>query len=302
MKIKSIFYIIAFLILKIASHAQNFQYTKIQLGFEKKQVSISSICYKDGIFYLPSENCGSIFLIDKAGHSIGTRLIKTMANDFEIEGITVFKGSFFAVSEVAPTVFRINMSNSTLNKIQLPIILPSKTGDGGDGVEGIAANEKQNKLYLLLERKTEQARTYAVVYTFEIQMTEAGDSIELFEGRTDTILLESKSWRYSDIYFDNTASVLYLLKSKKGAYAIETIKADSNGYIIPTTRQVLITDALTTEANRWSGPDFNYSNNLEGLTMDNEGNLYIVSDNCVGKPTCREEDKAKTLFIKVSKH
>ena len=81
-----------------------------------------------------------------------------MPQEFEMEGITSYKDRLFLVSENIAAVYEVNNQTGVVKQIETSIPVPPKSKDG-DGMEGIAANETNNKFYLLRERNEDNKIT-----------------------------------------------------------------------------------------------------------------------------------------------
>jgi hypothetical protein len=222
--------------------------------------------------------------------------------DLQVEGATFYKGRFYIVSEDLPIIYNIDTSTWIANKVNIDILKLRPIGM--DGMEGIAANEQNEKLYILYERKCTDMKCEAYIFTCAIN---GPDQLSII--RIDTLPLANSKWRYSDIYYDSTKDRhrLLCLKSKPGDYSIDSMKVGSNG--IPDLKTFgtlsLISKKLNDTANYYYKED--YSNNLEGITADTEGNMYVVSDNKMGPTDCSKKavkangKDSKTLLLKINK-
>ena len=274
---------------------------KIALPAEmNKQVCISGLkSYKD-LLYFVSERCPSIFVFDPVNAVITKTINILVSQPFEMEGLTSYKERLYAISESIAAVYEINIQTGEVKTVTTSNILPPKS-KAGDGMEGIAANEKNNKFYLLRERNDNMSK--AEIYTYSIEKgNEKSPPILKFESMIE-LPLETPQWRYSDICVDIENSKLLCLKSySKGKFRqqfLESIDIDNAGNLIKETLKNIPVENFTNASNAFKTQQF--SMNLEGITVDNNGTIYIISDNTSGKASCELAAKEKTILLELKK-
>jgi uncharacterized protein YjiK len=200
------------------------------------QVCISGMKYFNGILCLVSERCPLIVLVNPQTMAVSGTINMLVPQEFEMEGITSYKDNLYLVSENIAAVYEVNSSTGNIKQIETSKPLPAKTKNG-DGMEGIAANEKNNKFYLLRERN--ESRTKAQIFSYNIKQSDADSSIKLDDEYMIELPLETDQWRYSDICYDSANSRLICLKShSKGKLRqlyIESISIDENGNLLVET-------------------------------------------------------------------
>ena len=166
-------------------------------------------------------------------------------------------------------------------------------------MEGIAANAKNGRFYLLRERNEE--RTASQIFTYVVKEMEGTISLEL--ETSIQFPLENSQWRYSDICYDEINSRLILLKSyskgKTRQQFIETLEISAEGKLLAETKKDLPVANFSSISNQYKNQD--YSMNLEGITQDAQGNFFIVSDNTSGKARCDEPAQEKTILLMLRK-
>ena len=132
--------------------AQSYTLENINLPAElNKQVCISGMKSYNGQLYFASERCPKIIVFDPIKEVISSTIDIQVPQTFEMEGMTSYKDKLYLVSENVAAVYEVTITTGAVKTIQTSITLPAKSKDG-DGMEGIAANEKNNKFYLLRER------------------------------------------------------------------------------------------------------------------------------------------------------
>ena len=146
--------------------------------------------------------------------------------------------------------------------------------------------------------------TKSQIYTFSIERGADSSSFTLKYESTTELPLENIQWRYSDICFDSAGSRLLCLKSySKGKLRqlyIESVDIDNKGHLIIETLKNFPVDSLSENAAVYKTQGF--STNLEGITVDNTGNIFIVSDNHSGKAQCDLPAKEKTILLQLKKN
>jgi len=275
--------------------------TQIPLPAEMdKQVCISGMVYDDRNLYFASERCPLIIVANPETGTI-TRMINIqVSQNFEMEGMTAYKDKLYMVSESVASVYEVDIKSGAIRIVQTSIPLPEKT-KSGDGMEGIAANKRDKKFYLLRERNEDLTKSQ--VYTFSI---EGGTGDALLTLKYESMIelpLENPQWRYSDICFDMDNSRLIFLKSySKGRLRkqfIEAIDIDSLGILHPESVKDIPVENFSTISNKYKEQD--YSMNLEGVTLDTKGNFYVVSDNTSGRAQCDAIAREKTILLELKK-
>ena len=274
---------------------------KISLPAEMdRQVCISGMKFYEGKLYFASERCTEIISADPTSGAI-TGIIKTQVpQEFEMEGLTSYKNKLDLVSENIVAVYEVDISSGITRIVSTSIPLPPKS-KSGDGMEGIAANETNNKFYILRER--DENMTHAQIYTFSIEPGAEDNSFSLKYESMIEMPLQTPQWRYSDICYDKEKDRLLCLKSfSKGKLRqqfIESIDIDKTGNLQVETLKNIPVENFSGISNEYKDQD--YSMNLEGITIDAAGNIYVISDNTSGKAQCELPAKEKTILLQLAK-
>ena len=265
-----------------------------------KQVCISGMKLYKGQLYLASERCPKIIVLDPSTATISNTISLQVPLEFEMEGMTSYKDKLYLVSENVAAVYEVTITTGEIKLIQTSNTLPAKSRDG-DGMEGIAANEKYNKFYLLRER--DDNMTHSQIFTFSAEPGNEHSPVILRYESTIELPLENPQWRYSDICVDSENSKLLCLKSySKGKLRqqfIESIDIDEYGELQATTLTNIPVENFSETSNKYKDQDF--SMNLEGITVNDYGTIYIVSDNTSGKASCELDAKEKTILLQLKK-
>jgi len=269
-------------------------------GELNKQVCISGLKSYNGQLYFASERCPKIIVFDPIKEVISSTIDIQVPQTFEMEGMTSYKDKLYVVSENVAAVYEVTIATGAVKTIQTSITLPAKSKDG-DGMEGIAANEKNNKFYLLRERDDDMS--HSQIYTFSVEPGNESSPIILKNESMIELPLENPQWRYSDICVDMANSRLLCLKSyAKGKFRqqyLEAMDIDANGKLLPETLKNIPVENFTDASNAFKTQD--YSMNLEGVTVDSNGTIYIISDNTSGKANCDMVAKEKTILLQLKK-
>lgn len=263
-----------------------------------KQVCISGMKYMDGKLYFASERCPVIFAADPATGAITNTININVPQMYEMEGLTSYKNKLYAVSENTVAVYEINPADGATQQLQTSQPLPPKSKNG-DGMEGIAANETSNKFYILRERNEEM--TFAQIWTFSVEPGSDDNSFSLKYESMIELPLINPQWRYSDICYDQENDRLLCLKSySKGKLRqqfIEAIEIDKSGNLKKETLKDLNVEKFSEISNEYKDQD--YSMNLEGITVEKDGVIWIVSDNTSGKAQCEMPAREKTILLQL---
>jgi uncharacterized protein YjiK len=265
-----------------------------------KQVCISGMKMYKGQLYFASERCPFIVVFDPATKQIARTINLHVPQEYEMEGMTSYHDKLYLISENRSAIYEVNMKDGSLVEVNTSSKLPEKL-KSGDGMEGIAANEKSNKFYLLRERNEDLSKSQ--IFTFNIIQGKEGIQELVYESMIE-LPLESAQWRYSDICVDVKNSRLICLKSfSKGKLRqqyLETVSIDVNGVLQPETLTNLDVENFSGISNQYKAQD--YSMNLEGVTIADDGTIYIVSDNTSGKAMCDMPAKEKTVLLELKKN
>jgi uncharacterized protein YjiK len=265
-----------------------------------KQVCISGMKMYKSLLYFASERCPFIIVFDPQSKQITNTINLQVPQEFEMEGMTSYQDKLYLVSEATAAVYRVNMNDGAISQVKTSVALPEKL-KSGDGMEGIAANEKNNKFYLLRERNEDLTKSQ--VYTFNIKTSKEGVEELLFESMFELPLLNPQ-WRYSDICVDERNNRLICLKSfakgKQRQQFLESISYDEKGILHPETIANIDVQHFSDMSSEYKSQD--YSMNLEGVTISSAGTIYIVSDNTSGKANCSMPAKEKTVLLELKKN
>lgn len=254
---------------------------------DTKGYGISSLCYSDGIMYMPAERRPGIFRFDQSFNLLSPYRFNSK-DPFEIEGCTFFKGNMYLLSENKAALYR-READGRLVKIldNLP------QAENNDGMEGLTTNGT-DRFYLLLERKKTGNHWSGILYTYGLNADTTNSLLSLID--TAEIRLPSEEYRCPEILYEAGSKTLLVLISKINDYAVEQMPLSKNGFPEVSKRRKVLHTELTGAAKKYKMAG--YDSNLEGMTMYNNA-LYLISDNCwfnAGK--CSEDTETLLLEIK----
>jgi uncharacterized protein YjiK len=265
-----------------------------------KQVCLSGMKYFNNHLYFASERCPVIFEADPKTARINKIIPIQVPQNFEMEGMTSYNKKLVTISENIACVYVINLETGVATPVKMNFNLPPKSKDG-DGMEGIAYNETNHLFYLMRERNDDLS--HSQIYTCSVQPSKDEAGFTLKYESTIEMKLESPQWRYSDICFDAKSGKIYCLKSfakgNKRQQFLECMDLDKNGRPDISTLKNVPVDNFSESSAAFKTQG--YSMNLEGLTIDPDGNFYMVSDNTSGSAKCDMMAKEKTILLYLEK-
>jgi len=260
-------------------------------GISNKALQISCIAVKGDSIFMPLEKCGQIFRGKLNGNTL-TGSIKDLDQKRQIEGMAYYDGNFYFSDDAKNNIYKYNSAFVLVKRY--PILLGEHEGiNGENGFEGMAVMN-DNIFYILLEKTKDEK--YSILFRLEL----LHDKLQVIS--KNYIRLDSNR-RYCDLFYKD--QTLYLLRSsyfrqtpEKNQYEIRKLQLDpdfkvlQNSDTIETKPYVTLTDYVQAKK-------IAFDTNVEGFTMDQNGNIYIVSDNC--KCQCSAKPDKYTLLMKLAK-
>ncbi|GLB52390.1 hypothetical protein NBRC110019_14300 [Neptunitalea chrysea] len=256
-----------------------------------KPFEFSSLAIRNDTIFLPTENCKTIFYVDKITKKVIGKDYFEVLGKSDLEGITVFKNYIFVADEEDNNIQFINITTKAITKLKIHDIDSNQNTNHDFGLEGIKMNKKGTYLYVLKElNKNYESEIYCFNVTFKNNL--------FFLALDKKIVIRlDRSHRYTDLALSEDETKLYLLRSKIGGYYIDHI--DITNLKSTFYFKDLATIDISKSVNTYS--KLGYNSNMEGLAVDGNS-LYLISDNYNGRDnTCDDpvNEKSKTLFLEV---
>ena len=249
----------------------------------------SGLVAHDGMLLAVSEKYAHLLRIDPTTLEVQT-LLMDLPRYAEVEGITVDGREILLCDEAFAAVWAIDLpeENSDAGLRQLDLVGLKLTG-GKLGLEGIAVSQgPPHEVFLALERQgTEDEGCRATIFKLKRQ----GNQLT----PTDTPLvipLEDCNWRLTGLQFWNGR--LLALKTRYPGERYEVVVIDRESGSLTTVLDM--TELLMRVE------DEGWGNNIEGVTVTEDGALWLISDNAM---TDRAETlkpapaRAKTLLMRI---
>jgi len=229
-----------------------------------------------GLLVLPSEKYARLLVIDAATDPEARVVRLDVPRHAELEGITVAGSSIFLCDEAHAAVYEIRLGeDSTI--ADLPsgsrvrarrLHLEGLDVEGGKiGFEGIEFDARTGRILLLLERSGNESD--GCVSTI-FPLLRDGDRL-LLDGQPTKVELEDCNWRLTGLAWRQGR--LIALKTQYPGERYEIIDVDLE---TGSTEVLLDLTALMREY-----PARGWSNNIEGIAIDGENTLWLVSDSAV---------------------
>ncbi|SFU56667.1 Esterase-like activity of phytase [Pustulibacterium marinum] len=278
--------------------AQKIENIKLEDKLHKPYEFSSIDSYRDTI-YLMSETCTSFFKIDKdSGKEFQEISFANPDRSYDIEAYCNYENGFFFADETDNSIYHVSNKSNLLLPHKLLRIESEQNRNRDFGIEGLCLNPEKNILYVIKEFGKNKT---SILYCYTILQKENSVSLKL-KKRVDISL--GNMYRYTDIAFDSQKNSLYLLRTKFKNYSIDVISLndqsglpDNNNYKYKN----FISYNISSKINSYF--EEGYSTNMEGITIDETGKIYLVSDNYTGRDrTCESDEQSdrKTLLLKLT--
>lgn len=240
------------------------------------EIEASSLAASGELLIVAAEKYGSLVVIDRAaGHR--ARVVRLAVPRFsELEGLAVYRNTLYLCDEAHAAAYAVEVEDlrrlaampvgATLPVHPLPLEGVSVVG-GKIGFEGIEIDPGGDRAYLMLER-TGSHDTGCLSQIFDLRIE--GDRL-VREGDPLEVKLEDCYWRLTDLAW--WGDRLLALKTQFPGERYEVIEID-----LSTGRHRVLLD-LTRMMVRLGM--YGWSNNIEGLAIDDDDTMWLVSDNSV---------------------
>ena len=236
----------------------------------------SGLSFSESYLIAPSEKYARLLFLDSA-NGLEMRVVDLeVPRHAEIEGVAWHDKRLYLCDEAHAAVYRVDVGDErellkssetvALVAVELPLV-GVEVAAGKIGVEGIEVAPDGGSLYLLLERLG-NASTGCVSQIWRLHM-EKGRLVA--EGDPLDIALEDCNWRLTGLAW--MGERLLGLKTQYPGERYEIVEIDRMSGEIEIVQD--LTDYLRgVRADGWG-------NNVEGIAIDDEGALWLISDNAV---------------------
>jgi len=220
--------------------------------------------------YLTSEKYARLLVVEP-GESLEARVVRLdVPTHSELEGITVAGTTAYICDEAHAAVHEIDLafldSGEPLPSRSLPLRGVSVTG-GKIGFEGVAMDQDGSMLYLLLERTGDPAfGCVSKIFRMAVEENEL-----TAEGESIDIALEDCAWRLTGLFLWQERLLALKTQYPGERYQVITIDPDTGSWDVALDMTELLR-SVTSQG---------WGNNVEGIAVTNDGNLYLVADNAV---------------------
>jgi hypothetical protein len=236
----------------------------------------SGLAFSGQYLWAPSEKYARLLAMDPGG-AFRARVIELeVPRHAELEGLAWHDKRLYLCDEAHAAVYRVDVGNErellngtktkTLVAVELPLV-GVEVAAGKIGVEGIEVAPDGSALYLLLERSGD-ASAGCVSRIWRLHM-EKGRLVA--EGDPLDIALEDCNWRLTGLAW--MGERLLGLKTQYPGERYEIVEIDRTTGAVDVVQD--LTDYLRgVRAEGWG-------NNVEGIAIDDDGALWLISDNAV---------------------
>jgi uncharacterized protein YjiK len=232
----------------------------------------SGLAMSAGALFLASEKYASVLHLSVGNPTAASVLRLRVPKHSELEGMAYHDGRLLLCDEAHAAVYEVELPNEIdlhgeQNELEVKkLALPELGVQGGKiGLEGLAVDPATGTIFLLLERSGDpDSGCHSTVFVLSRDQDELETTAPAME-----IELDDCSWRLTGLHFDN-GRLLALETSYPGfEYRILSIDPEDGSHRVLQD----ITELSRSLAKR------GYDNNLEGLVLASDGDLYLVSDN-----------------------
>ena len=268
--------------------------------------AVSGIIFHEGTFFIAQERCNVMVIKGESKYSIS---VPNVPSNFELEGITLYNNSPFLIDENSKTVRSYGLDNKKSQTYKPPNTCRKAKGQirDDDSFEGMVAHPVSGVFYFLHKRQKEG---HAHVYTTLVHDKRNKFTTAFDELNDCPIKLKNFNRRYSDLFYDQTASRLLLIPSEyypkhhnngKNRYLIRELQVTASGRPQPRKLKFVQNVSITIKN---SESEKGYDPNIEDLTRDSDRNLYLVSDNCHGyskycNQNIKKDDAKKDIVCQI---
>lgn len=260
------------------------------------EIGASGVAFNNDKLYIILERCKKILIVNTLNVTENIVPLTKLPNaNKNLEGIVIYNKSFFLMDEDAPKIYKCDLNGKFLQEFIFEPTEKSMHKKVGDGFEGITIDSVNKVIYVLHERAKYKSGWASMIYAVKIQ-----DKPKLEILSSHLLPLEDSNWRYTDLFFDKKSLICIKTKhdnnvqSCKGEYILQRMPIDASGKLSSDIEEKNITSLVC----HWDSR--NYASNIEGITLDKQGYMYLISDN-IQNDSCKEGEPAdkRTLLLKI---
>lgn len=258
------------------------------------QYEFSSLKVRNDSILLMSEGCKQLFICDlKSKKVINSIPITNPKTDVDIEGFCLFQDVIFYTDESDNSIHLEGLTEKNNQKIsfQEPFnVYQSHNKD--KGLEGVEINAKGDYLYVLREKNSAGNKSY--IYCFNVTFKNETYHLNL-DKRIEIELYGGQ--RYSDLTLSSDQKRIYLIRSTKGKYYIDTIVLNEQGKFDATNYKSSKLTSINLSSIISSKDAEDYSSNVEGIATYGNS-IFLISDNKFGDGYCDVKGD-KTMLVEI---
>ena len=290
-------------------------------GFKKWGLELSSVTKLNDSYYAVSEKCKLIFQFKIEADRIKVDSVIYLGNHpmwsdpVAIEGVATYGDQLIMIdegtdagAEAYAKLYTYDTKSSALNMIFVDGADKYLQGwTGNYGAEGIAVDETNDVLYVLNEKnRTTDNAGFATLISYDIMGTNT--IINLLPKDTLSIQLADGE-RLSDLHYSRVSRKLHTIKvnyherkgnsEERSKYEVCTLEFanDGDASVVDCKN---FTKELITEIDYDGNTGYRTSTNIEGLVVDEDGSILIVSDNARTDKCCDENVMGESGMFKLS--
>lgn len=267
-------------------------------GFDQDNaVEASGLAASGRFLYATSEKYAALLQIDPQRRHAARVLRLAVPPLSELEGVAFAADRLFLCDEAHAAVYMVELEDEATAATRpddplLAVVILQLDGidvaPGKIGLEGLAVTADGNRLFVLLERsKINDGACVSTIFAARLD----GERL-VAEGEPLVIRLEDCNWRLTGLVLDDDR--LLALKTQYPGERYQLIEID------PINGRWRVVLDLTEYARAIEREG--YGNNLEGLALTANGDLYLISDNAetgITDDPYPPPAKERTLFVRL---
>jgi hypothetical protein len=236
---------------------------------QDRALETSGLAFTDEYLVAPSEKYARLLFFDDA---LAARVVAIgVPRHAEIEGVAWHGGSLYLCDEAHAAVYRVDLGSATrslprLAAVELQIEGVDVVG-GKIGVEGIEVSKDGEYVHLLLERSGDPSSGCVS----RLWLLRIDENRLVAEGTPIDLPLEDCNWRLTGLAWQGER--LLGLRTQYPGERYEVVEIDRIAGSVTVVQD--LTDYLR------GVRDEGWGNNVEGIAVDADGDLWLIGDNAV---------------------